>query len=78
MVYDKWAQKTEHGGDDLEANIPTYYRDRWQKPGDQVKYERFIEGADVVMSDWRNSRRLHPTDFIRLKNFTVGVTVPQQ
>lgn len=30
------------------------------------------------MSDWRNSRRLHPTDFIRLKNFTVGVTVPQQ
>lgn len=76
--YDNWAQKTEHGGDDLEANIPTYYRDRWQKPGDQVKYERFIEGADVVMSDWRNSRRLHPTDFIRLKNFTVGVTVPQQ
>ena len=74
--YDNWAQKTEHGGDDLEANIPTYYRDRWQKPGDQVKYERFIEGADVVMSDWRNSRRLHPTDFIRLKNFTVGVTVP--
>lgn len=76
--YDNWAQKTEHGGDDLEANIPTYYRDRWQNPGDKVKYERFIEGADVVMSDWRNSRRLHPTDFIRLKNFTVGVTVPQQ
>ena len=76
--YDNWAQKTEHGGDDLEANIPTYYRNRWQKPGDNVKYERFIEGADVVMSDWRNSRRLHPTDFIRLKNFTVGLTVPKQ
>ncbi len=76
--YDNWAQKTEHGGDDLEANIPTYYRDRWRQPGDQVKYERFIEGNDVAMSDWRNSRRLHPTDFIRLKNFTVGVTVPKE
>lgn len=76
--YDNWAQKTEHGGDDLEANIPTYYKDRWKKPGDKVKYERFIAGNDIAMSDYRNSRRLHPTDFIRLKNFTVGLTVPRQ
>lgn len=76
--YDNWAQKTEHGGDDLEANIPTYYRNRWKKPGDRVKYERFIEEPEVPMSEYRNSRRLHPTDFIRLKNFTVGLTVPQQ
>ena len=31
--YDNWAQKTEHGGNDLEANIPTYYRDSWKQPG---------------------------------------------
>lgn len=76
--YDRWAQKTEHGGDDLDANIPTYYRKRWRKPGDRTKYERFIEGNDVAMSDYATSRRLHPTDFIRLKNFTVGVTIPKQ
>ena len=31
--YDNWAQKTEHGGNDMEANIPTYYADNWKKPG---------------------------------------------
>ena len=41
--YDNWAQKTEHGGNDLEANIPTYYRDSWKQPGDITKYELFIE-----------------------------------
>lgn len=76
--YDNWAQKTEHGGDDLEANIPTYYRNRWKKPGDHAKYERFIANNDVAMSDYANSRRLHPTDFIRLKNLTVGLTVPEK
>lgn len=76
--YDNWAQKTEHGGDDLEANIPTYYRNRWKKPGDHAKYERFIADNDIAMSDYANSRRLHPTDFIRLKNLTVGLTVPEK
>lgn len=28
--YDNWAQKTEHGGNDLEANIPIYYLDNWK------------------------------------------------
>lgn len=76
--YDNWAQKTEHGGNDLEANIPTYYRERWQKPGDNARYERFIEGNGVTMTDYRNSRRLYSTDFIRLKNLTFGVTVPKE
>lgn len=76
--YDNWAQKTEHGGGDLEANIPTYYRNRWKKPGDIVKYERFIEGNDIDMRDHRTSRRLHPSDFIRLKNLTFGVSAPKE
>lgn len=41
--YDNWAQKTEHGGNDLEANIPSYYKDSWKKPGDVTKYELFYE-----------------------------------
>lgn len=75
--YDNWAQKTEHGGDDLEANIPIYYKDSWKQPGDVTKYEFFIESPDVPMSDYRTTRRLHSSDFIRLKTLTFGVTLPK-
>ena len=75
--YDNWAQKTEHGGDDLEANIPTYYKDSWKKPGDITKYEFFYESPDVPMSDYRTTRRLHSSDFIRLKTLTFGFTLPK-
>lgn len=76
--YDNWAQKTEHGGDDLEANIPTYYKDCWKKPGDVTQYEFFYESPDVPMSDYRTTRRLHSTDFIRLKSLSFGFTFPQE
>lgn len=76
--YDNWAQKTEHGGNDLEANIPTYYRDSWRKPGDVTKYEYFHEKPDVAMNKVTTTRRLHSTDFIRLKTLTFGVTVPKE
>lgn len=74
--YDTWAQKTEHGGDDLEANIPTYYLDSWKQAGDVTNYELFITGSNYPMSDYATSRRLHSTDFIRLKNMTFGITLP--
>lgn len=76
--YDNWAQKTEHGGNDLEANIPTYYRNSWRKPGDKVKYELFYEKPDVAMNKVTTTRRLHSTDFIRLKTLTFGVTIPKE
>lgn len=75
--YDNWAQKTEHGGNDLEANIPVYYRDNWKKPGDVTDYELFIEKPDVAMNKVTTTRRLHKSDFIRLKTLTFGVTVPK-
>lgn len=75
--YDNWAQKTEHGGNDLEANIPIYYRDNWKQPGDITKYELFIEDPNVAMSSSSTTRRLHSSDFIRLKTLTFGVTLPQ-
>ena len=75
--YDNWAQKTEHGGNDLEANIPTYYRDSWKQPGDITKYELFIESPDVAMNKSTTTRRLHSSDFIRLKTLTFGITLPQ-
>ncbi len=76
--YDTWAQKTEHGGDDLEANIPTYYLDSWKQPGDVTNYELFMESPEYPMSSYATSRRLHSTDFIRLKNLTFGFTMPQE
>ncbi len=75
--YDTWAQKTEHGGDDLEANIPTYYLNSWKEPGDITQYELFIEDPEYPMSDYATTRRVHSTDFIRLKNLTLGFTFPK-
>lgn len=75
--YDNWAQKTEHGGNDLEANIPAYYRDSWKQPGDVTKYELFYEKPSVAMNKVTTTRRLHSTDFIRLKTLTFGFTVPK-
>lgn len=76
--YDNWAQKTEHGGDDLKANIPTYYKDNWKKPGDISRYEVFIYSPDEPMYDVTNTRRLHSSDFVRLKSLTFGFTLPKQ
>ncbi|MDR0658465.1 MAG: TonB-dependent receptor [Mediterranea sp.] len=75
--YDNWAQKTEHGGYDLEANIPIYYRDSWKNPGDVTNYEVFIEDPNVGMHSVTTTRRLHSSDFIRLKTLNFGFTLPQ-
>lgn len=77
--YDTWAQKTEHGGYDMEANIPTYYADSWKNPGDITKYECFYDkSSSVAMHKITNSRRLHSTDYFRLKTLTFGFTLPKQ
>lgn len=67
--YDTWAQKTEHGGYDSYANIPTYYRDSWKKPGDQTNIEVYMLGksSSVSMHKITSSRRIHSTDYFRLK-----------
>ena len=74
--YDTWAQKTEHGGNDLLANIPIYYRDSWKQPGDITQYELFTASPTYPMSSYATTRRVHSTDFIRLKNLTFGFTMP--
>lgn len=78
--YDTWAQKTEHGGYDSYANIPTYYRDSWKKPGDQTNIEVYMLGksSSVSMHKITSSRRIHSTDYFRLKNITFGITLPKE
>lgn len=75
--YDNWAQKTEHGGSELGLNIPIYYLDSWKKPGDITQYEVFIEDPQYSMKSYATTRRVHSSDFIRLKNLTFGFTLPK-
>jgi hypothetical protein len=75
--YDNGAQKSEHGGNDMKANVPAYYEKRWQNPGDITDIERFVANRSTTMTNIDNSRRLHPLDFVRLKNLTLGLKTPQ-
>lgn len=76
--YDTWAQKTEHGGSDMKANVPVYYANSWQQPGDVTDIEQFVANRSLTMASITNSRRIHSTDFFRLKNLTFGFSLPKQ
>lgn len=76
--YDNAAQKLEHSGSEPYANIPTYYRNRWQKEGDITNCEIFIVDNPMPLSDFSSTHRVHSTDHLRLKNFTLGATLPKQ
>lgn len=75
--YDQGASKTDLAGKTGFDNIPQYYSRRWQKPGDETDIEMFMVGNAYDMSSVANTRRVHSTDHIRLKNLTFGVTVPK-
>ncbi|MDL2247786.1 SusC/RagA family TonB-linked outer membrane protein, partial [Bacteroides sp. OttesenSCG-928-J23] len=75
--YDGAASKLEHGGKEEKGAIQTLYRDRWKKPGDVTDIEKFMVGNDYDMSGVVNSRRVHSSDHLRLKNLTFGVSLPK-
>ena len=77
--YDSAAGKsqTSGSGDGGINQIPKYYQNSWKKPGDVTTYEAWIYGNSSKMSSPANSRRLHSTDHLRVKNFTVGLTMPK-
>ena len=64
------------GSKEKSYNLPVYALDRWQKPGDITDVPRFVleQGA----SPQNSSRYIHSTDHIRLKNLTLGFTLPGQ
>ncbi len=77
--YDQAAGKLDKEGttNGLHSNIPIYYRDRWRKPGDQSEYGIYIANNKWDLADgYSNSRRIHSTDHLRLKNISVGITIP--
>ncbi|MDH5825338.1 TonB-dependent receptor [Sphingobacterium faecium] len=75
--YDSGASKTELAGKTGYDNIPQYYERRWQQPGDDTDIEMFMVGNTYDMSSVANTRRVHSTDHIRLKNVTFGISIPQ-
>lgn len=78
-AHDKWTQKVDHAGTEYDLNIPAYYANAWKKPGDITDIERFNVDAEYTMHDYyQNTRSLHSTDFIRLRNLTFGFSVPKQ
>lgn len=60
----------------LAGNIPSYYKlsDMWQKEGDNAKLPKFQAGYGTRIL---SSRWLMPNDYLRVKNLTLGFSVPQ-
>ena len=76
--FDKMGTLIENGGESIYANrrnMPAYMLDRWQKPGDVTDIPRF--SYNDKSSAVNSSRYIHSTDHLRLKNLTVGYTLPQ-
>ena len=75
IVFDKTGTLIEtDGSKEKSYNLPVYALGRWQKPGDRTDVPRFVleQGAGPQNS----SRYIHSTDHIRLKNLTLGFTLP--
>ncbi len=76
--YDRGAQKLEHAGKSEKGAIQALYRDRWKKPGDITNIEMFMVGNPYSMASVINSRRIHSSDHLRLKNLTFGFSLPKE
>lgn len=77
--FDKLGTYIENGTNSIYSskyNLPAYCLDRWQKPGDQTSVPRFVYGQSATSSN--SSRYIHSTDHLRLKNLTLGITLPGQ
>lgn len=59
----------------MTLDIPAYYRDSWKQPGDITQYEQFIESPTYPMPSYASTRRVHSSDFIRLKTVTFGTNL---
>ena len=62
------------GGDLMYGAIPSYYKkeDTWKKSGDNAKLPLYSIGN----TDTHSSRWMMPSDYVRLKNLTLGFTLP--
>ena len=77
-AYDNASWLQSNGGTyNYLGNVPSYYADgkMWTGPGDtQATLPQFAYGNSAVVSD----RWLKSTNHLRLKNLTLGVSIPEQ
>lgn len=74
-AYDAATWLQSNGGTyNYYGNVPAYYKieDTWKQPGDNAKLPKFAYGSTNTQS----SRWLMSTDHLRLKNLTLGFTLP--
>ena len=69
-----WLHANGGGSDLMYGAIPSYYKkeDTWKKPGDNAKLPLYSIGN----TDSHSSRWMMPSDYVRLKNLTLGFTLP--
>ncbi|WP_026473327.1 SusC/RagA family TonB-linked outer membrane protein [Alkaliflexus imshenetskii] len=71
------------GGASLGANATAtnvfqdIYDDRWTTPGQNAKQPRVIAGTQGTFNTQRSSRFLEDASYVRLKNITLGYTIPK-
>lgn len=75
QVYDADAFRTRHDGRFPTRAIISDQVDRWQKPGDISKNPIRIHG-NATNSNFQSSRRLEDASYVRLKNITLGYSLP--
>ncbi len=77
QVYDSWAFYSQSDGQFTFTIANGYARqfDRWQQPGDVAENPRNVYG-NTSQSNSASSRRLYDGEFLRLRNMTVGYTLP--
>lgn len=77
-VYNDALRYTEHCGNSGYWNVSRYvYKHRWQTPGQLTDVPRFVYGNTSGASN-ASSRFLMDGDYFRLRNITLGYTIPEQ
>ena len=65
-----------NAGEDLNYNQVIKALDRWRQPGDITDVPRYE--AENTRNNWHSSRFIEDASFLRLKNVSIGYTLPDR
>ena len=71
-------QRYGEGDNPFFSNGTHVRMDRWQKPGDMTAQPKPIKGNPLQADAWDNSRWVSNASFVRLKDLTIGYTLPDR
>ncbi|NBA86972.1 SusC/RagA family TonB-linked outer membrane protein [Emticicia sp. CRIBPO] len=77
MVRDAWANYTQSDGYNSTFNRVASQLARWQKPGDITNVPKYVYGGASASNSF-SSRYLYEGDFIRLRDISLGYTIPSK